>query len=393
MKFSEEVRMIRDMVDEFGKSEVMNVGYSQLEPKAKFPYELVAKLSERDLMGMSFPKKHGGMAMNTTATSVVGERLAFYWPSLQLIWSANVSLAGFPIMQFGNSQQKRRFLPRLATGEILGCYALTEPGAGSDAANIQTTAELDLDCGKRWILNGEKTFITNAGEASVGVVFARVKGDISEKRHEGITAFILESEEPGLKVDQVTGGVTVKNIPKWGLCCSRFYEVVFKDVMVPQENVLGEVGDGFRIAMETLNNGRINIAAQAVGIARRALHEMKEYARTRKAFGKRLMDIDEKAKKIAWLETQIEAAWLMVIRASQVKDSGEDYRVEAAQAKLFASRVAKETADFFSEFAAGVGYTLEYIAECIHQDARATIIYEGTSDIQELTIAKSFRDS
>lgn len=397
MQLSEEVRMLRDMVDDFGQKEVMDIGYAELEPKGEFPEEFVKKISDMGLMGISFPEEYGGMGMDTMATSVVGERLAFYWPSLQLIWSANVSLAGFPIMIYGNENQKQRFLPNLASGKILGCYALTEPDAGSDAANIKTTAEIK---GQRdlWVLNGTKTFITNATNASVGIVFARIAGKRkSKRRHEGITAFLLSTEEPGLKRKQNTLAyppekITVRKIDKWGLRCSDFCEIILEDVHIAEGNVLGEVGGGFRIAMETLNNGRINIAAQAVGIARRALHEMKEYARSRKAFDKRLMDIDEKAKKIAWLETQVEAAWLMVLRASQAKDGRGDYRVEASQAKLFASRVAKETADFFSEFAGGVGYTLEYIAERIHQDARATLIYEGTSDIQELVIAKSFRD-
>ena len=209
MQLNEDARMVRDLVDKFGQDELLNVGYKELESKGEFPYELVRKISDMDLMGISFPEKYGGLGMNTVATSVVGERLAFYWPSLQLIWSANVSLAGFPIMAFGTEEQKQRFLPRLATGEILGCYALTEPNAGSDAANIQAKAifdmNFDLDEDELrnhsgfWIINGTKTFITNAGNSSVGVLFARVKEEkvqTQTKRHQGITAFIFDSEAP-----------------------------------------------------------------------------------------------------------------------------------------------------------------------------------------------------
>lgn len=387
MEFSDEIRMLRNMIDEFGKRELMDVGYREFEPKGEFPDDFIRKSNELETMGLTFPEEYGGGGMNTVAASVVAERKAFYLPSWHLRWTASHGLAGYPIVTFGNDEQKQLYLPRLASGEILGCCALSEPDAGSDAAAIETRAVWDKK--KRvWILNGTKTWITNADEACVGVVFARANSTRRAKRHEGITAFILESKKPGLKIPGVTVGV----IPKWGLRCSHFCEMFLSDVVVSSDSLLGEVSNGFYIAMDTLNNGRINIAAQAVGIARRALHEMKEYAKMRRAFGKRLMDIDEKAKKIAWLETKVEAAWLMVLRASQAKDSGGDYRLEASQAKLFASRVAKETADFFSEFAAGVGYTLEYIAERIYQDARATVIYEGTSDVQELVIAKSFRD-
>ncbi|MBI1888593.1 MAG: acyl-CoA dehydrogenase family protein, partial [Candidatus Spechtbacteria bacterium] len=175
----EQIEMLRNVVDEFGKKELLRVGYAELEPKGEFPRELVNKISKMGLMGISFPEEYGGMGMNTVATSIVGERLAFYWPSLQLIWSANVSLAGFPIMTFGNEEQKRRFLPRLASGEILGCYALTEPDAGSDAANIKTRAEKSRYAfgEQEYVLKGTKTFITNANNASVGVVFARMAGE------------------------------------------------------------------------------------------------------------------------------------------------------------------------------------------------------------------------
>ena len=237
--------------------------------------------------------------------------------------------------------------------------------------------------------------------ASVYIVFARVKNNSKKtpkKRHEGITAFIVDCYDfPILDHDDKCNCANesldvVRTIPKWGLVSSHFCEVVFENLIIPESNVLGEVGNGFHIAMETLNNGRINIAAQAVGIARRALHEAKEYAKIRKVFGKTIMEIDEKAKKLAWLETKADAAWLLVIRAAQARDKGlSDYIIKASEAKLFASEVAVECAMFNYRIQGAFGYTKDSIAMSIFHDALATITYEGTSDIQELTIAKSFR--
>ncbi len=392
MTSSEQIVMLRNTVDEFGRNELLHVGYSQLEPKGEFPSELVAKISQMGLMGISFPEEYGGMGMNTVATSVVGERLAFYWPSLQLIWSANVSLAGFPIMTFGTERQKQRFLPRLASGEILGCYALTEPDAGSDAANIKTSAEESLHrglYGPEYILKGTKTFITNANNASVGIVFARIAGEKkSGKRHEGITAFIIKGSTPGSFYPTVT---SVRRIEKWGLRSSHFCEIVINGP-TGDDNMLGEAGNGFHIAMATLNNGRINIAAQAVGIARRALFEAERYGNGRVAFGKPVIKMRTQADRLKRLEQKVERARELTFEASRAKDSGEEYRVEAARAKLYASETAVQCAMFNYRISGGFGYTTESIAMSILHDALATITYEGTSDIQRLTIARSLRD-
>jgi alkylation response protein AidB-like acyl-CoA dehydrogenase len=400
MQLSDDARMLRDLVDDFGKKELMDA-YRDLEPTEEFPTELVKKISDMGLMGISFPEEYGGMGMGTIATSVVGERLAFYWPSLQLIWSANVSLAGFPIATFGSERQKKTFLPRLATGDILGCYALTEPGAGSDAASIATTAirdERDESKRNKFHIKGTKVFITNANNASVCVLFATPRVIHSNgvqtlynkniNRHAGITAFILDGL-PGLQVPRGTGTLEVNTISKWGLKASHFCELVF-DCYINEDNVLGEIGKGFDVAMQTLNNGRINIAAQAVGIARRALHEAKEFAKTRRAFGKILIEMDTRTFPLASLEAQVEAAWQMTLAASASKDRGEDYRFLAAQAKLVASEVAVQCAMENYRMQGGIGYTRESISMSILHDALATITYEGTSDIQKLTIAKSF---
>lgn len=384
--------MLRSMVDEFGRKEVLDVGYRVLEPKGEFPKDLVQKISQMGLMGISFPEEYGGLGMSTVATSVVGERLAFYWPSLQLIWSANVSLAGYPIMTFGTEEQKKRLLPRLATGEILGCYALTEPGAGSDAANIQARATSQPALGNRWLLEGAKTFITNANNASVCVVFARVKGRKSRKdtkRHAGITAFLVESNAPCLRLPPEMGSIQVNKLEKWGLVCSHFCEFTL-DCYLEEGAVLGEVGNGFHIAMETLNNGRINIAAQAVGIARRALYEAVNYARNREAFGKKLIEHPVRFSALADLRAKVDAAWQMALYASYMKDAGEDYKYAASEAKLFATETALECSLECLRVFGGPGYTLETIPMRIHHDALATIIYEGASDIQKMVIGKRF---
>jgi len=389
MLLCEEHEMLRKTAREFVEKEVTPVGYYELEQKGEFPEELFQKLAKMGYVGMSFPEEYGGMGADCLSTSIVAAELAFGWPSLQLIWSANESLSGFPIKQFGNEEQKKRFLPGLAQGKMLGCYALTEPDAGSDAANIKMSAEIKGQP-HIWVLNGTKTFITNADMASIGIVFARVKSiskRTSRKKHEGITAFIIDCHN-----GRLSSQVGVHNIPKWGLVSSHFCQVVLGDLLIPESDVLGEVGNGFHIAMETLNNGRINISAQSVGIARRALHEAKEYANMRKVFGKTIMEFDEKAKELARLQTKVDAAWLLVMCAAQARDKGlSDYITKASQAKLSASEVAVECALFNYRIQGGFGYTKDSIAMPILHDALATVTYEGTSDIQELTIAKSFR--
>lgn len=396
---NEEELMLQKMVDEWVKDNVFERGYKELEPKGEFPTELLKDLADMDLVGMAFPEKYGGSAASTVATSIVAECLASGWPSLHLIWSASSSLAGYPITRFGLDWQKQKYLPGLASGEILGCYALTEPDAGSDAAAIKMTARFDKESFS-WILNGTKTFITNALDASLIVVFARVsredsfasghilEDDYWRKRHAGITAFVVGDLDPGLKTRHRGGKITVNKISKWGLSASPFAEVVFEDVEVGTEEVLGEIGKGFHVAMDTLNNGRINIASQAVGIARRALYEAEEYASQRRLFDATLIKIPVQARRLARLKKMADEAWELTLHASRTKDSGADYRVEASKAKLFASETAVKCAMFNYRIHGGMGCTKECIAMSILHDALATVTYEGTSDIQRLTIKR-----
>lgn len=381
---------IQQAMREFVRKEVVPRGYSELEGEGLFPTELLNKLAELGILGMSVGEKYGGLGADAVVTSMVARELAYGWPSLHLVWSANSSLSAFPIEQFGSEKQKRAYLPALSAGNVYGCYALTEPDAGSDVASMRATARFDEKKGM-WVLNGTKVFITNASQASTAIIFARVgKRKKHDKRHEGITAFIYHTNNPGL--DDGTpksNGVRVRELSKWGLLAAPFCEITFEDTLLPEDAILGEVGKGFGIAMETLNNGRINIAAQAVGIASRALHEATEYARGREQFDSPLLEKQAVYHALADIKTRIAAAWALTLQAAEAKDAGGDYREEASQAKLFASEIAVEAALYAYRIYGGAGYTTETIVMRILHDALATVTYEGASNIQREVIAKS----
>ena len=382
MEDQEELDQIESTIRDFVLKEVLPVGYAR-ETSGEFPHDILQKLYAIGFGGMSIPEQYGGGSASTVATSIVAQWLAYGWPSLHLVWSANNSLAGFPLIEFANEEQKLLYLPPLARREIYGCYGLTEPNAGSDAASLGTKAEMKKGM---WVLNGTKMFITNASQATLAIIFARVASPKTkqQKRHEGITAFILRAHGPGLEYP----GVSVREISKQGFKCAPFCEVYLKDVQIPVQNVLGEVGKGASIAMHTLNNGRINIAAQSVGIARRALREAAIYANMREQFGRQLLANQAVAHKLADLETAIDAAWELTLKAAREKDKGNDYRTWASKAKLFASQTAKETAEYMQELHGAMGYTKEMPTMRIANDARVTVIYEGASNIQRGLIAR-----
>ncbi|OGZ58162.1 MAG: hypothetical protein A3B96_02830 [Candidatus Spechtbacteria bacterium RIFCSPHIGHO2_02_FULL_43_15b] len=383
---SEEHQMIYEMADDFGKKELLGEGYPNLERIGKYPEFLIPRLAELGILGMSFPEEYGGMGADTVSTSIVAERLAYYWASAQLIWTASHGLAGFPIMTFGNEEQKKRYLPRIAKGDALGCYALTESGAGSDAASIGTTAELVGRKSKNmWKISGSKVFITNANEASVCILIARRKHSV--KSHKDITAFVFETENRGLQ----NPAISVREIPKHSLRSSHFCEITFNEFLLREGNMLGDMESGFKVAMETLNNGRINIAAQAVGIARRAIHEAVSYAGQREVFGEKLIKKQARAFPLAEISAETEAAWHLTVHASRVKDSGQDYKSEAAMAKLTATEAALRASTELIRTLGGLGVTEESIGMQLHHDALAAVIYEGTSDIQKMLIAKNFK--
>jgi butyryl-CoA dehydrogenase len=373
-----EQEMIRDTAREFADKE--------LAPKAahwdetrEFPKEAVAKLGELGFLGMMVDPKWDGAGLDTISYALALFEISRGCASTGVIMSVNNSLVCHPIENYGNDEQKERVLKPLASGRWLGAYCLTEPQAGSDAGATKTTA-VPHEGG--YLLNGTKIFVTNGGAADCFVVFASTD---PEKKTRGISAFIVEKSRPGVSL-----GTREKTL---GIRASSTMEIIFQDVVVPRENLLGEPGKGFRVAMETLNGGRIGIAAQAVGIAQAAFDRAREYSQTRKQFDAPISSFQAIQWKLADMATKIEAARLLTLRASYLKDKGENYATAAAEAKLFASRAAVEVADEAVQVHGGYGYVAEYHVERHYRDAKITEIYEGTSEVQRMVIAASMLKS
>ncbi len=365
---------IRDMVREFAAKEIAPVA-GRYDRSREFPFENVRKCADLSLMGVMVPEEYGGSGLDTIAYTLVIEELSRACASTGVIVSVNNSLFCHPLQKFGTEDQKRRYLAPHARGEKIGCFCLSEPNAGSDAGNQQTTAARQDE---GYLLNGTKNFITNGLGADTAIVFAstdRTKG------HHGISAFIVERGFSGFRLG--------KDEVKLGITCSGSVEMVFEDCRVPAENRLGEEGEGFKIAMNTLDGGRIGIAAQAVGIARAALEEATRYSRQRKAFGKSISEFQAIQFMLADMATEIDAARLLAHRAAWLKDRGSRYTREASQAKLFASEVAMRSAVKGVQIFGGYGYMNDYPVERYFRDAKITEIYEGTSEIQRLVIAGS----
>jgi butyryl-CoA dehydrogenase len=374
LQLTDDHRAIRDMVREFAQSEIAPVA-ARHDRTREFPVENVRKCAELNLMGVMVPEKFGGSGLDTVSYTLIIEELSRACASTGVIVSVNNSLFLHPVEKFGTEEQKLRFLPPHARGEKLGCYCLSEPNAGSDAGNQETTA---VRRGDAYILNGTKNFITNGVAADTALVFAST--DRSRKHH-GISAFLVEKGTPGFRLG--------KDEVKLGITCSGSVEMVFQDCSVPAENRLGEEGQGFKIAMHTLDGGRIGIAAQAVGIARASLEESTRYSGERKAFGKPIGEFQAIQFMLADMATEVDAARLLTHRAAWAKDRGRRYSLEAAQAKLFASEVAMRAALKAVQIFGGYGYMNDYPVERYFRDAKITEIYEGTSEIQRLVIAGS----
>ncbi len=371
---TEEHRLVQQTAREFATREILPVA-SQLDAEHRFPTEIVRGLGELGLMGVTVPEEYGGAGMDHVAYVLAMEEVARACASTAAIMSVNNSLVCDPIVRYGTEEQKRRYLPVLASGRELGCYCLTEPQAGSDAASLQTTARLD---GDRWVLNGTKVFVTNAREAWVFIVYARTE-EVPGAR--GISAFLVERDYPGITVGKVER--------KMGLLASSTCEVLLEDCRVPRENLLGARGEGFKVALSTLDGGRIGIAAQAVGIARAALEESVAYAKERRQFGRPIAEFQAIQWKIADMATRIEAARLLALRAAWLRDQGKRCTVEASMAKLFASETAMFAAHQGVQIFGGYGYIKDYPVERYFRDAKITEIYEGTSEIQRMVIARN----
>ena len=359
-------QLFRQMIREFAEKEVKPLA-AEVDEQERFPMETVAKMARLGIFGIPIPKAYGGAGGDTIMYSIAVEELSRVCATTGVIVSAHTSLCAAPILDHGTEEQKQKYLPKLASGEWLGAFGLTEPNAGTDASAQQTMA---VEEGDHYVLNGNKIFITNAGYAHVYVIFAMTDKSMGTK---GISAFIVEEGMPGFSVG--------KKESKMGIRGSATCELIFENCIVPKENLLGKIGGGFGIAMKTLDGGRIGIAAQG------AMDETVKYTKERKQFGKSLSQFQNMQFQMADLQTKVEAARLLVRSASFKKDSGIPYSADAAMAKLFAAETAMEVTTKAVQFHGGYGYTREYPVERMMRDAKITEIYEGTSEVQRMVIA------
>ena len=371
--------MARSLFKDFAEKEVKPLAV-EVDEKEEFPRETVEKMQKYGFMGIAIPKEYGGQGCDPLTYVMCVEELAKVCGTTSVIVSAHSSLCCDPIMTFGTEEQKQKYLVPLAKGEKLGAFGLTEPGAGTDAQGVQTRAVLSED-GKEWILNGSKCFITNGKEADIYIIIAYtdVIADAKGRKKKKFSAFIVEKGTPGF-----TFG-TKEN--KMGIRGSSTYELIFQDVHIPAENLLGQRGKGFPIAMHTLDGGRIGIAAQALGLAEGAFDRTVAYVKERKQFGRALAQFQNTQFQLANLATEIEAAQLLVYKAAEAKATKDRYSVEAAKAKLFAAETAMDVTTKCVQLMGGYGYIREYEVERMMRDAKITEIYEGTSEVQRMVIS------
>ena len=372
-KLSEEHEMIRKMVRDFARNEVAPTA-AERDEEERFDMDLFKKMAELGLTGIPWPEEYGGIGSDFLAYCIAVEELSRVCASIGVTLSAHTSLAGWPVYKFGTEEQKQKYLRPMAQGEKIGAYGLTEPGSGSDAGGMKTTARLE---GDHYVLNGSKIFITNGGIADTYIVFALTD---PTQRQRGTSAFIVEKEFPGFSVG--------KKEKKLGIRSSPTTEIVFEDCKVPKENMLGNEGDGFKIAMMTLDGGRNGIAAQAVGIAQGALDASVDYAKEREQFGKPIAANQGISFKIADMATSIEASRLLTYQAAWLESEGLPYGKESAMSKLMAGDTAMKVTTEAVQIFGGYGYTKDYPVERYMRDAKITQIYEGTQEIQRLVISR-----
>lgn len=369
---NEEQQLLTDSVRQFAE-DVVRPQAKEIDESGEFPMDYYRQAGELGLAGVAVPEEYGGSGMDTLAYALVIEEISRVCASSGVILSVNNSLVCDPLLHFGTEEQKQKFLRPLASGESLGCFGLTEPEAGSDPSAIRTSAVRD---GEDYILNGNKVFITNGTNADVALIFATVDPDL---KHKGITAFIVPADTVGYS----RGGHEYK----LGVNASGTTELAFSDMRIPVSQRLGEEGQGFKIAMQTLDAGRVGIAAQAVGIAQGAFEEALSYSQEREQFGRPIADFQAIQFYLADISTEIDAARLLTWKAAWAKDNQKRYSLEACQAKLFASEMAQRVTTRALQIHGGYGYVREYNVERYFRDARITEIYEGTSEIQKTVIA------
>nr|BDT29496.1 acyl-CoA dehydrogenase [Bacteriovorax sp. HI3] len=363
---------IRDLVSKFTDTEVAPLA-AKIDHDGVIPQDLINKLYENGFMGSYIPEEFGGAGMDYTSYAIIVEEISRGCASTGVLISAHTSLCMWPILSFGTTEQKQKFLPGLASGGVIGCFCLSEPNAGSDPGTLATFAE---DKGDYYELSGTKNFITNGKDAGIAIVLAKTT---KTNDHKGITAFIVDTKTEGFQVQKLEDKLGIKG--------STTAQIWLNKVKVPKANILGEVGKGFKVALSTLDGGRIGIAAQALGIAEAAFRYAKKYSKERVQFGKPISELQAIQFKLADMSTEIAASRLLILHASYLKDNGLPYSKEAAQAKLFASEACMRITTQAIQVLGGNGYTKEYPCERHFRDAKITEIYEGTSEIQRIVIA------
>ncbi|RLC62912.1 MAG: acyl-CoA dehydrogenase [Chloroflexi bacterium] len=381
LQLSDEHRMIRDMARDFAQKEIAPIA-AEHDETGEFPYETIKKMGEHGFMGIEVPEQYGGAGMDTLAYVLALEEICKVDASHGVVMSVNNSLYCYGFLRYGTEEQKQKYLRPVASGEVVGAYALTEPQSGSDAGNIRVTAILSPD-GSHYVINGTKSWISSAPAARYIVLFAQTDPD-AKPRYRGVSAFIIDTDEPGFHRG--------KTEPKLGIRASATSEIHFEDYRCPVERRLGEEGEGFKIAMAVLDAGRIGIAAQALGIAEAAYEASVQYAREREAFGQPIGQFQMIQQKIADMKCRIEASRLLIYQAALAKEeskkTGRRYTLESSMAKLYASETAMWVATQAIQIHGGMGYSKELPIERYFRDAKVTEIYEGTSEIQRMVIAR-----
>ncbi len=370
----EHQQMIKETARDFAEKEIRPVA-AKADEEAELPEGVLGKLGELGFMGMMLPEEYGGAEFDCVSYAIAVEEISRGDASVGITMSVHNSLVCQPILDYGSDEQKKKYLPDLAQGKTLGAFSLTEPEAGSDAGNVQTTAVLD---GDHYVVNGTKIFVTSGGKADIVILFASTDKAAKTK---GLSTFIVEKGTEGFKVG--------KKEDKMGMRGSGTYELVFENCRVPKENLLGGEGDGFRIALKTLDGGRVGVAAQAVGIGQACVEAATRYSKERKQFGKPICAFQAIQWLLADMATEIDAARFLTLKAAFLKDKGLRYSKEAAQAKLFASEAAVRAAINAVQVHGGYGYMKEYEVERHFRDSKLTELYEGTSEVQRMVIAAS----
>jgi hypothetical protein len=370
---TQEQRMIQDAVRKFAREQILPHSHDW-EAAHAFPRELLHKMGELGYLGVPVPEEYGGAGLDYISEAIVFEEVGYADSSVRTTLSVQMSLVELTILKWGTEEQKRRYLPRLCSGEWIGCFGLTEPNAGSDAGNVQTSARQE---GEGWVLNGQKVWISNGTLADLAIIFAQTRPGSKAK---GMVAFLVETGTPGLTSRKMMG--------KLGLLASDTGELFLENVHVPHSAMLGKVGDGFKIAMSALDNGRYGVASGCVGAAQRALDVSVQYAKERIAFGKPIASFQLVQDMLAQMKVDVEAARLLVHRAGWVKNQGEVSTIPVSIAKYYASEAAKRCADMAIQVHGGYGYSDEYAPARLWRDSRVASLYEGTSQIQKLIIGR-----